>query len=141
MSKPLIKKAGTEGKSWNKRGIVMFIVLATVLVVILLANILLGLVSSQSRLTHHQVSRIQAYYAARAGVNYAIEQLRLGNWHGGETAGLCRSFPGPGCTNPPSPDSTLPASIQLVSITVGNPGEGINGTIPITATATYTYSP
>lgn len=60
-------------------------VLGTLLVVVILANVILSTILSQSRLTHHQISRIQAYYAAMAGMNYALEQLRLGNWHIGES--------------------------------------------------------
>jgi len=55
-------------------------VLATIMIVVILANIVLNIVLSQTRLTHHQVSRIQAYYAGLAGMNYALEQLRTGNW-------------------------------------------------------------
>lgn len=70
-----------------EKAIVLFIVLATIFIVILLANILLGIMASQSRLTHHKVSRIQAYYAAMAGVNYALEMLRVGPAGGGWLAG------------------------------------------------------
>ncbi|MCX5714045.1 MAG: hypothetical protein NT033_04405, partial [Candidatus Omnitrophica bacterium] len=66
------------------RGTALFLVLAVVFVVVALANIILSFMHSQSRLTHHQVSRIQAYYAAQAGMNYALEQLRTGNWKAGE---------------------------------------------------------
>lgn len=131
MDKASLKEARTDANNRNKQGIVMFIVLATVLVVILLANILLGLVSSQSRLTHHQVSRIQAYYAAKSGINYAIEQLRLGNWLAGGSWTLCRT----GCD---INDPAIPGPIQLITITVGEVG---GGTRPVSATATYTYSP
>lgn len=55
---------------------VMFIVM----LVILLGNILFTLISSQARFSHHKVSRIQAFYAAQAGMNYALEQLRTGAW-------------------------------------------------------------
>lgn len=64
----------------SKKGTALFIVLATVLVVVILTNIILNIVSSQTRLTHHQVSRIKAYYAAQAGMVYALEKLRTGVW-------------------------------------------------------------
>lgn len=70
-------------KEKGQKGVVLLLVLGTLLVVIILANVVLSIVSSQSRLTHHQVSRIQAYYASQAAVNYALEKLRLGsdgNW-------------------------------------------------------------
>lgn len=58
----------------------MLIVLGTLLMVIVLANIILGLISSQSRLTHHQVSRIKSSYLAQGMLNYANEMLRKGSW-------------------------------------------------------------
>ncbi len=71
----------------NKKGIILFIVLGTILIVTILANVIIGIMLSQSRLTHHQVSRIQAYYAAWGGVNLAYEKMRTGdpNWIVGTT--------------------------------------------------------
>jgi len=63
----------------NKKGVALFFVLAILLVVSILANIILSFIVSQASLTTHQVKRMQAYYAAQAGVNYAIEKLRLNN--------------------------------------------------------------
>jgi Tfp pilus assembly protein PilX len=64
----------------NRRGVVLLIVLATVLVGVIITAAMLGIVSNQSRLTHHHVSRIKAYYAATGIMNYVIEQLRKGNY-------------------------------------------------------------
>ena len=63
----------------KEKGIILFIVLGTILLAVLLANAILSIVSSHSRLTQHQVSRIQAYYAAQAGVNLAMYHLRKGD--------------------------------------------------------------
>ena len=63
-----------------KKGIALFMVLGTLLVVTILAFIMLNIMLSHSRLTQHQVGRIQAYYAAQAGMNYALEMLRTGAW-------------------------------------------------------------
>jgi Tfp pilus assembly protein PilX len=131
----------------NDKGIVLFIVLATILVIIILANIVLGVVSSQSRLTHHQISRIQAFYAAQAGVNYAREMIRLNNtaWvpqNAGDpalTGRLCNTAAG-GCATAAANDITdnnLPHTIRSVSITIGAPGSGISGTREIRATVDY----
>ncbi|MCX5702984.1 MAG: hypothetical protein NT066_00570 [Candidatus Omnitrophica bacterium] len=123
----------------------MFIVLGTIFIVITLGNIILSIISSQSRLTHHQVSRIQSYYAAMAGVNYALEMVRLGNanWIPSPDTGantrtriLCR-----GCSTPDVDEPNLPISIQQVTVTIGAPNSGISGTRQISATATYTYTP
>lgn len=64
----------------NNKGIALYLVLGTLLVVVLLASIVLNLMLSQSRLGHHQISRIRAYYAGQAALNYVREELRLGNW-------------------------------------------------------------
>lgn len=62
----------------TKKGVALFIVLATVLIVIILGGIILRITLTHSRLTHHQVSRIKAYYAGRAIMNYTLEMLRKG---------------------------------------------------------------
>jgi len=139
------------------------IVLATILIVVILATIIFGLVTSQTRLTHHQVSRIQAYYADQAAVNYALENLRTGVWTIGANCAStnCCSTP---CTdtatNPPPAGRFLldlangfrPASIIGVTITI-TPAQSINPppaacyrnpldtAACISTTATYTYTP
>lgn len=62
----------------STQGAALFITLFTVMVIIILANIILGVMLNNSRLTRHRVGRIQAYYADLAGVNYALDRLRLG---------------------------------------------------------------
>ena len=64
----------------NRKGVLLFIVIGTIIVVATLSTVILRIMLSQSRLTHHQVSRIQAQYVARAGMVYALEKLRLGAW-------------------------------------------------------------
>jgi Tfp pilus assembly protein PilX len=135
----------------RERAVALLLVLATILIVMLLANIILTLVSSQSRLTHHQISRIQGYYAAMAGINYAYDKLRRGddsvNWYlptsSSYTRRLCNANPNcPYTTNCNINDSTLPCSISYVDIKVGPPGAcpdsptGIQACI--NATTTYT---
>jgi hypothetical protein len=108
-------------------------------VVVVLSSVILYLVSSQSRLTHHQVSRIQAYYASLAGINYARERLRINTW----TTASCP--PPDGCT---LSDSNFPNSIQnrQVTIVIRTPGSAgcVNppgNSACISATAIYTYTP
>jgi Tfp pilus assembly protein PilX len=91
-----------------RRGVALFIVLGTILIVVILANVVLNIILSQSRLTHHQISRIRAYYAGLAGMNYALEQLRTGAWVyssnyciGNLAAGHCSGFPPPRVVNDP----------------------------------------
>lgn len=135
----------------NKKGIVLFMVLATIFIVILLANILINIITSRSRLTHHQVSRIQAYYASMAGINYALENLRTG------AAGW--PLPAAGTFYIQTlTESNFPASVQGVTIAVASTGTtALIGGIPvpgcdpctppvgvntcICTTSTYTYTP
>ena len=67
-------------KPLGNRGAALAVILGTILVVVVLANILLNFMLSQNRLTHHQISRIQAYYAGMGAMNYALERLRKGTW-------------------------------------------------------------
>ncbi len=130
----------------NSKGIALYMVLTVLLIVVIFANIILSFILSQSQLTHHQVKRIQAYYAAQAGMNYALEALRLNepNWTttiNPITRLMCREITGISpCTavNLTSPNITepdLPKTINYVLITVG-PLSLDNRTI--NATANYT---
>ncbi len=101
----------------KERGVALFVVLATIFVVVLLANICLNIMVSQSRLTHHKVNRIQAYYAGWAVINYAQEELRRGKW----TAPSVHFLP---------TDLSFPASvIQPIRIVLSTPG--VNCAAPI----------
>ena len=64
----------------NKSGIALFMVLTTVVVIVLWGEVTLKFMASQNRFTHESVNRIQAYYAAKAGMTYALEMLRTGTW-------------------------------------------------------------
>lgn len=106
----------------NKKGVVLFMVLGTLLVVIILANVVLAIISSQSRLTHHQVSRIQAYYAAQAGMNLALENLRTGTWTFSPTNSCPDTTP---CI---VTDSDFPVSVQSVNVIFCPSGSTCTGT-------------
>ncbi len=69
-----------------EKGVILLIVLGTVLIVVILAGVILGLVTSQSRLTLHQVSRTKVYYAAKGIMNYSLDMLRKGEAAGGWAA-------------------------------------------------------
>jgi Tfp pilus assembly protein PilX len=96
----------------KNRGIALFIVLGMFFIIILLGNVAIGIISTQARITHHGVSRIQALYAAQAASNLAYERLRAGNWpvpapNASQTYFLCRSA-GASCD---IVDPALPLSI------------------------------
>ncbi|MBU0547787.1 MAG: hypothetical protein KJ710_01210 [Candidatus Omnitrophica bacterium] len=127
----------------DRKGVLLFIVLGTIIVVATLSTVILRIILSQTRLTHHQVSRIQSQYAAKAGINYALDKLRRnddGNWlaTGEYTRTMYRSGASvAGDFNEPN----LPGSVDKVEITVYVPGSGISGTRKISAKAIYTYTP
>lgn len=130
----------------QEKGIILFVVLATIFVVVLLGNILIGIISSQSRLTRHKVGRIQAYYAAMAGVNYAFDKLRTGTWTYSPTNSCPNATP---CT---VTDSAFPNAIKSVKVIFCPSGTTCTGTSSscstptgfnfcVNSTATYTYTP
>jgi Tfp pilus assembly protein PilX len=129
----------------NRRGFALYLVLAIMLVVVILANIVLNLITSQSKLTHHQIKRIQEYYAAQAGVNYALENLRVNNTPWMSAAGdnktyyICRQSGAAPCNNIDgnnTTDSDLPTSINYVKITVAEPNA--TGDRPVSAQVNFT---
>lgn len=124
------------------------------MVVSVLATVILRIISNQSRLTHHRVSRIQSQYAAKAAVIYALDKLRRNDdpsWS--DTAPLvpvvkrmCRQVAGPDCSVPDVIEASLPPSIQYVDITIYDPAapapnQGISGTRKVSVKAYYTYTP
>jgi len=136
----------------NNKGVALIIVLATILAIVILANLIMTMMLSSSRLTHHKVSRIQSYYASLAGVNYAINRLALKTdalWPetGTYIRYICNS--NAACTFsaaipvPPSchvNEPNFPCTVRYVEITVGAPNSGINNTRQINARTIYSYS-
>lgn len=96
-------------------GMALYLVIGTLIIVVILCRAILVLIISQQRITHHNVARIQAYYAAKAGMNYALEMLRQGNWT--YTSDTVNSCPNPtGCIYN---ESEFPNSIGNFSNTTG----------------------
>jgi len=126
----------------NRKGILLFIVLGTIMVVATLSTVILRIILTQSRLTHHQVSRIQAQYAAKAGIVYALNKLRKNddvNWP--STGEYMITMRRSGAISPNFNEPNLPGSIDRVEITVYGSGSGISGTRKISSKAIFTYSP
>ena len=133
-----------------ERGVILLIVLGTVLIVIILSGVMLKTVSNQSRLTHHQVSRIKAYYAIKGIMNYAQDMLRKGTWAPdpvtnnryaclGDCSGLGVSAP----DYPIPADSDIPYNI-LVTIYPLNRADNasLNGKVTqLNIKTDYTYTP
>ena len=132
----------------NNRGVILLTVLSTILVVVALANIIVILVSSQSRLTQHQIGRSQAYYAAQAGTQYAIEMLRTAAWAipaAGSTLTRTLCPQAAGCTDP---NSGLPFTVNITVGSlgsspnlIGGSGSALSGVAPITANVSYPTPP
>ena len=115
-------------------------VIASILIALVFTGIILNLVLSQGRFSLHSASRIQAYYAALAGANYASEMFRTGVWStsSSQDHAICQSLasPPPGCSCDIE-EPVLPGTIQCIDIeTDGTTGP--SGTLRIRTTATYT---
>ena len=109
----------------KNKGVALFIVLGTILVVVILANITLNIMLSQSRLTQHEVSRIRAYYAGLAGMNLALTNLRSGAWLYGTTHCLRNpANPNHLCTGIPDivNDQDIPYEVHITINPQGQPG-------------------
>jgi len=100
----------------NEKGTILILVLGTILVTVLLANVILVIVSNNFVFTHHQVNRIRAYYAAQAGINLALANLRLNVW-------------GAGTYNLNDPEIPYPVAINITNTLQGT---------RVSATASYT---
>lgn len=132
----------------HKKGVILFIVLGVLMVVIVLTTVILRIISSQSRLSYHQLSRIQAQYAAKAGMVYALEKLRTNDW----TYSPVNSCPDPGgcvVTDPDFPSSIVSKQFRVIFCPSGStcqsasnpcsPPAGID--FCINSTAVFTYTP
>ncbi|MCM8800258.1 MAG: hypothetical protein NC900_06010 [Candidatus Omnitrophica bacterium] len=114
----------------SNRAVAIFLVLSMVMVVIIFANLILIIFSSQSRLSQHQISRTQAFYAGMAGINYALEKLRSGEWSVASTYSICAS----GCS---VQERDFPHTIKRVVISIGSFGSGPNNTAKVKAKVYY----
>ncbi|MCX5694509.1 MAG: hypothetical protein NT014_05250 [Candidatus Omnitrophica bacterium] len=126
----------------DKKGAILFIVIGIIMVVVIMSTITLRVVANHSRLTHHQVSRIQAMYAAKAGVLYALDALRRND----ATAVACLEASGiimrsSGAASCVVVEPGLPSSISQIEITMGGIDTGPSNTRRVRAKATFTYTP
>ncbi|MFA6384495.1 MAG: hypothetical protein WCY10_03900 [Candidatus Omnitrophota bacterium] len=120
----------------SQKGMALYLVLAVLIVVVIIAGMFLNLVLSQARLTHHQVSRTQAYFAARMGMNYAIEMLSRNDPGWSSTSAFNYTICKSGTCDKNEPD--LPPSIRNVTINVGDVEIGSN-IRPLNITVDYAY--
>ena len=114
----------------NKKGAILFIVLAVIILVVILSGVILSIISSQSRLTHHQVSRIKAYYAGKGMMNYTLEKLRTGVWapHSSQNRYACHR----GCIDSVTPTYTIPTDADIpykVQVTIRRLNGALSNTV------------
>jgi len=125
----------------RKRGVILFIVLTIIIVVVILATVVLRIILNQSRLTHHQVSRIRAYYADKAGMNLAFDNLRTGTWVQNATATNYYCINGNvdavTCLATVT-DTAIPYNVQIAVYPANQPG--INNTTKIDVKTSYNYT-
>ncbi len=117
---------------FNRKGVVLLLLLGTLLITTSLAGIATYIVVTQSRLSQHQINRIKAYYAALAGINLAMEKLRVGAW--GTTVGVPYTL----CNNTGCDAYDYDIPFDGVSITISDPDAA--GLRTINANVTYTYT-
>lgn len=131
----------------SRKGFIIFIVLGVIMVVAVLATVSLRIISNQARLTHHQVGRVQAQYAAKAGMVYALDQLRRGAWVYAPPANSCKNT-----GDCPIVDATFPKSVKSVNVIFCPQGSICPGSAKpcdppagiafcINTAADYTYTP
>ena len=133
-----------ERLSFLRRGekaAAFFLVLSIILVVVILAEVVLNIMQRQSRLTHHEVTRIQAYYAAEAGMNYALEMLRTGIWTANSSGSSVKYACINGCIDAAPnyaivTDADIPYRVQIAI----NPKDA-NGLSQLNIKTSYTYTP
>lgn len=141
----------------NKKGIILFMVLAILLIVSFVVTGILNFVLSHYKQTFHRAQRIRAYYAAMAGINLAMEKLRIAYrdpyrdpkpWTAGNTYWLCKSNvtgDPAGClqantTNYNITDTNIPYHVAITITPAGGGCAAPAGGACINATVNYTSS-
>ena len=105
-----------------KKGVVLVVVIGVMLVIFTLALAALFLMTQQSRIAEHKIKRTRAFFAAQAGMVYALEQLRKGV-----------AIVSPHSVSPTTPTQGYPLD---ANITV-NAGAGVDGTDEVIISVTY----
>ena len=72
------------------------------------------------------MSRVQAQYAAQAGIIYALEQLRTGNWIAGVNC-----VPGNPCLLPMAPNE-FPDTVNSIDIVIDPAASPLGDAISVT---------
>ena len=122
------------------QGVALVAVLTVLLVVAILGSIMAMLMSSQGTLTHHQIQRVRASYAAQAGINLAYSKLCQGVWAYNTNYALnCVSAACTASVSAPNrfsdPGIPFEVIINVGPVVAGGPRPG---TAAVSATVNYT---
>lgn len=115
---------------FRNKGVILFVVLFSLLIVVILTFAILEIIINQSRLTLNQLTRIQAYYATLAGMNLALENLRTGIWTASGTYTLCCGI---GCN---VNDCSIPWTVRMIVYNNGTSIDGVGRLINVTTNYT-----
>lgn len=135
-------------KNRHNRGMALYLVLGILFLTIMVAQIFFSVVLNQAALSYHQISRTQAFYAAKLGMIYAIDRLSNGSdaqWKDSNTFTryICHDSSTAPCTDAVAgplnytTENALPASISFIKITVF-PEDVATGLRKINVTANFT---
>lgn len=78
----------------NNKGVALFFVILLIVVESILVGVMLSIIRSNDRNTHHRISRIKALYAAQAAMVFTFQRLYAGNI---ASYSICPSNTLPGC--------------------------------------------
>jgi len=104
-----------------RKGVILMVVIGVMMLVLVWVLVSLYFMTQESRIAGHKIRRTRAFFAAKAGIIHALEELRKGNNPDGETLQIG------------DPATTI-------TITVGAPivdGSALDGTRPISVRAEY----
>ncbi len=62
----------------NNRGVILITVVIFVMIISILAASVLYIMTNDARLAEYNIRRIQSNYAAQTGIQYYLEQLKIG---------------------------------------------------------------
>lgn len=130
---------------YHEKGVVLLIVIATIMVIVILSGAILSIISSQSRLTHHQISRIKAYYAGKGIMNYAQDMLRQGIWVADAASNRYACHRDCSGLGVPSPDYVIPTDGDItynILVTIYPRNQALGNTVTrLDIKTDYTYVP
>jgi len=109
---------------------VLVLVIGILVVIFALALLATMVMTQEARIAEHKIRRIRAFFAAQAGMVYAMEQLRNGN----DPSGTPAFYIGQNIVGYP-PGTGLGVDIEYSPTDISGPG----GTHPVSVTVDYDF--